>query len=110
MTDENLVITFDRWWVKLKNKNVGDLFTTLRTSNTEKFTYYWNNVGKIFDIVVTNTKDGFKGFKNRTYLLLLFEVLKVDSTHGVTKALLLDVNDRDFANLSKELIEYDTRE
>ena len=103
MTQEKLIIKFDRWWKKIKNSS--GLFTTIRRFTPDKKRFYKENIGKVFDIVVTDTKDGFKGFnEDGFYLLLLFEFT------GIREARLLHVDDYMFEHFSKELIEYDTRE
>lgn len=100
---ETPIIKFDRYWKKLKDGK--GLFTTIRRFTPQKCDYYRERIGREFKIMVSDKKDGFKGFdKNEIYMILLFEFTGTDT------ARLLNVDDRHFSNLSKELIEYDTRE
>ena len=100
MTDKK--IKFDRWWKKLKYSQ--GIFTTIRKYTKEKLKYYKDNIGEIFDIEVTDTRNGFKEFEKIEYIILIFEFVEV------RKAKLLYAFVKSFDDLSKELIEYDTRE
>lgn len=45
----NLQIKFNKNW---NNKLGNNIFTTIRKSNLEKDTFYWEGVGKTFDIIL----------------------------------------------------------
>ena len=112
--DDDLMekIKFDRMWRKLKGRSVGDLLITIRRATEEKRKYYERCIGEIFEIIVTDTKAGFKGFKmNDDYLLLIFEVMETYEPSGdVARARLLDYFIETGDSISEELKEYDTRE
>ena len=83
-------IKFDRTWLKLKDRKIGDTFTTIRSYTYSKATYYKTHLNEIFDIVITNTRNGFKGIMDdKTYLILGFEVVMTGDV--VKEAVLRDI-------------------